>query len=190
MRKARRSESIIMITVSEIKTTAPAAFKTDLQKKVYQTLDELRIPYERVDTDEVITMEDCTAVNEKLNMKMVKTLFLTNRQQTSFYLFITCGDKPFHSKEFSTALGIARVSFAPAEKMETILGTKIGAATVFSALLDTAKDVLIVVDKEILSEEWYGCSDGTTTGYMKVPTKEIIHNFLTSTKHTPAIIEV
>lgn len=49
-------------------------------------------------------MEDCTAVNERLDMKMVKTLFLCNRQQTEFYLFITCADKPFRSKDFSTAL--------------------------------------------------------------------------------------
>lgn len=179
-----------MITVSEIKTTAPAVCKTDLQKAVYQTLGELRIPYERVDTDEVITMEDCIAVNKKLNMKMVKTLFLANRQQTRYYLFITCGDKPFHAKEFSSALGIARVSFAPAEQMETMLGTKIEAATVFSALLDTARDVQIVFDKDVLSEEWYGCSDGTTTGYMKVLTTQITGDFLSYAKHTPAIIEV
>lgn len=67
-----------MIYVSEIKNTAPTVFKTSLQEKVYQTLADLQIPYERVDTDEVITMEDCIAVDEKLNMKMVKTLFLSS----------------------------------------------------------------------------------------------------------------
>lgn len=101
-------------------------------------------------------------------MHMVKTLFLCNRQRTQFYLFITVGDKPFRSKDFSSTLGVARVSFAPLEDMETILGTKIGAATVFSSLLDGENRVQIIFDKEVLSEEWYGCSDGTTTGYMKV----------------------
>lgn len=163
-----------MITVSEIKKTAPAQFKNTLQEKVYEILAKLQIPYERVDTDEVITMEDCIAVNEKLNMKMVKTLFLCNRQQTEFYLFITCGDKPFRSKEFSAALHVARVSFAPANLMESMLGTKIGAATVFSSLLDTAAGVKIVFDKDVLDEEYYGCSDGTTTGYMKVKTEDVI----------------
>ena len=179
-----------MICVSEIQTVAPSQFQTDLQKSVYQVLDVLQIPYERVDTDEVITMEDCVAVNKKLNMNMVKTLFLCNRQQTEFYLFVTVGDKPFRSKDFSNALDVARVSFAPAELMDSMLGTKIGAATVFSALLETARDVQIVFDKAILSEEWYGCSDGTTTGYMKVKTEQIIHQFLPYTKHTLTVIEV
>lgn len=179
-----------MIKVSEIQKTQPQAFKTELQKRVYQSLNQLQIPFERVDTEEVITMEDCTAINEKLNMKMVKTLFLCNRQKTNFYLFITRGDKPFHSKNFSAVLGIARVSFAPPELMETMLGTKIGAATVFGTLLDTENRVKVVFDKAVLSEEFYGCSDGTTTGYMKVKTEDIKCRFLEFTKHIPIIMEV
>ena len=167
-----------MIRVSEIYTAPPAEYQTELQKKVYETLAALQISYERVETDEVITMEDCIAVNERLDMKMVKTLFLCNRQQTEFYLFITCGDKPFRAKEFSQALDIARVSFAPAELMQTMLGTTIGAATVFSALLESAEGVKIVFDRDVLREEYYGCSDGTTTGYMKVRTNDIYHTFL------------
>lgn len=179
-----------MITVSEIKTTAPAQFKNTLQEKAYETLAKLQIPYERVDTDEAITMEDCIAIDEKLDMKMVKTLFLCNRQQTEFYLFITCGDKPFRSKEFSAALHVARVSFAPAELMESMLGTKNGAATVFSSLLDTAAGVRIVIDKDVLAEEYYGCSDGTTTGYMKVKTEDITHKLLKYVGISPDVIEV
>ena len=121
---------------------------------------------------------------------MVKTLFLCNRRQTEFYLFVTCGDKPFRSKDFSAALGVARVSFAPAEQMEAVLGTTIGAATVFSALLDREHRVRIVLDQDVLSEEFYGCSDGTTTGYLKLRTRDICGKFLGFTKHTPAVIEV
>lgn len=179
-----------MFYVSEIQQTAPADFKTPLQQSVYQTLDYLEIPYERVDTDEAITIDDCVEIDKKLDMDMVKTLFLCNRQKTKFYLFITKGDKPFNTKAFSNALGIPRVSFAPADKMAELLKTKIGAATVFSALVDQGNAVQIVFDQDVLAGEWYGCSDGTTTGYMKVGTDQIIHKFLTYTNHTPEIIEV
>lgn len=179
-----------MFYVSEIQTEAPSHFKTKLQELVYETLGKLKIPFERVDTDEAIKMEDCVAINEKLKMHMVKTLFLCNRQRTQFYLFITAGNKPFRSKDFSSALGVTRVSFAPAEDMETMLGTKIGAATVFGSLLDGENRVRIVFDKEVLAEEWYGCSDGTTTGYMKVRTEDVYRKFLPSTGHTAAAVEV
>ena len=179
-----------MFYVSEIYTQAPASFGTPLQEKVYLTLAKLDIPFERVDTDEAITMDDCVLIDERLDMKMVKTLFLCNRHKTAFYLFVTAGDKPFSSKEFSKALGVSRVSFAPADLMPEMLGTKIGAATVFSALLDTARDVQFVFDSDVLKEEWYGCSDGTTTGYMKVSTKRILNDFLPYTGKTPRIIEI
>lgn len=135
-------------------------------------------------------MEDCAQVNERLQMKMVKTLFLCNRQKTSFYLFITCGDKPFRAKDFSHALGISRVSFAPRELMEELLQTKVGAATVFSALVDSAQRVRIVFDRDVLDEEYYGCSDGTTTSYLKLPTDQVLHTLLPATGHEPAVIAV
>ena len=179
-----------MIHVSEPLSTPPETFRTPLQRQVYETLAALAIPFQRVDTDEVITMEDCARVDEVLKMKMVKTLFLCNRQRTEHYLFVTAGDKPFRAKDFSAALGVARVSFAPAEEMETVLGTKIGAATVFSVLLPSAGNVRLVLDRDVLAEPYYGCSDGTTTGYLKLRTEDVLHRFLPAAGRTPELVTV
>lgn len=78
-----------MFYVSEIFTPAPETFQTPLQERTYATLAALGLPYERVETDEAITMEDCVQIDEKLQMKMVKTLFLCARHQSAFYLFVT-----------------------------------------------------------------------------------------------------
>ncbi|MGC4019392.1 MAG: proline--tRNA ligase [Muricomes sp.] len=58
-----------MFYISEIFRTmeAPSQFTTEVQKEVYKTLAQLKIPFERVDTDEAISMEDCVLINEKLN---------------------------------------------------------------------------------------------------------------------------
>ena len=93
-----------MFYISEIQYTAPAEYKTELQEVIYTTLQKLRICFERVDTDEVISIEDCIPINRKLDMKMVKTLFLCNRQKTDFYLFITTADKLFRAKELSAVM--------------------------------------------------------------------------------------
>ncbi len=171
-----------MFYISDIFTEKPFQTTTILQKEVYQTLEKLNIPFERVETEEAITMNDCIFINQVLQMDMVKTLFLCNRQKTDFYLFITKGNKMFRSKDFSKVLGIARVSFASAEQMECMLGTKVGAATVFSALFDKDNNVQIVIDSDVANKKWYGCSDGTTTGYMKLLTKDVFR-FLKYTNH-------
>lgn len=179
-----------MAYVSEIHSHPPKAFTTPLQAKVFERLAMLNIPYERVSTDEVITMEDCAEINAKLHMKMVKTLFLCDRKQSTFFLFITCGDKPFRAKDFSNALGVPRLSFAPANLMEEMLGTAIGAATIFSMLLEEASAVRLIIDKDVINEAWYGCSDGTTTGYLKASTKDIMNVFLPSVGCRPQMIDV
>lgn len=122
-----------MFYVSEIQEKAPKQFQTLLQEEVYKALEKLQIPFQRVATDPAITMEDCSVIEEKLNVKMVKTLFLCNRKQTEFYLFIIKGDKLFRSKEFGAALRISRVSFAPAQQLEEMLGLK-SALLQFSAV--------------------------------------------------------
>ena len=179
-----------MFYISDIQYTAPAEYKTELQEVIYTTLQKLRIRFERVDTDEVISMEDCIPINRKLDMKMVKTLFLCNRQKTDFYLFITTADKPFRAKELSAVINIPHLSFAPVDLFEKMLGTKVGAATIFSVILDKNNHVQVLLDKDVVSEEYYGCSDGTTRGYMKIKTASIVNYFLDFAKHKPTIIAI
>ena len=179
-----------MIAISEIQTTAPTCFRSNLQESVYAMLEELRIPFERVDTDEIITMEDCAEVNKTLQMEMVKTLFLCNRQQTEFYLFVTKGDKPFRATDFSRALQIARVSFAPAALLKSMLQTDIGAATVLSCIADPDCAVTVVLDKAVADAKSDGCSDGVNTGYLKLKTDDVCHKILPYLKHEAVVIEV
>ena len=179
-----------MFYVSEVKTKAPEKFQSELQQKIYETFAGLDIHFERVDNDPAITMEDCVLINERLDMKTVKTLFLCNRQQTNFYLFVTLDGKPFVTKDFSSALGISRVSFASEELLFSMLGTKIGATTVLSSIVDTENKVRIVFDKEVLENEWYGCTDGTTTSYMKLKTSDVLEKYIPFTKHEITVIEV
>ncbi|MBQ5434518.1 MAG: prolyl-tRNA synthetase associated domain-containing protein, partial [Bacteroidales bacterium] len=61
--------------VSEPLTTPPAAFATELQRKVYETFAALGIPFSRVDTDPGITMEDCQHIDAKIGVRIVKTIF-------------------------------------------------------------------------------------------------------------------
>lgn len=87
-------------------------------------------------------------------------------------------------------MNCSRVSFAPEELFLEMLGTKIGAATVFSALKDLDGDIHIVIDHDVASEEFYGCSDGTTTCYLKIKTADIINKFLPYAKHKAHIIHI
>ena len=115
-----------MFYVSDIIAEPPEVFATELEKRVYEAFGEMGIAFERVDTDPGITMEDCQNIDAKIGVRIVKTIFLCNRQQTEFYLYVTTDDKPFVTREFCGALGIPRVSFASAEKLWELTGVEVG----------------------------------------------------------------
>ena len=177
-----------MFYISEPTNEPPAAYRSENQRTVYLALHELAIPYERVDTDAAVEMDACLAIDRVLGVPIVKTLFLCNRQQTQFYLFVTRGDKPFSSHAFSAALGISRVSFAPAEKLEQIMGSKIGGTSVLGALFASARDVQLVFDRDTVSGEWFGCSDSTAYAFLKLRTDDLLKKLLPSAGHSFQII--
>ena len=167
-----------MFKVSEILTTPPSAFSSELQEKVYETFQSKGIPFERVDTDPGITMEDCQHIDAKIGVKIVKTIFLCNRQQTEFYLYVTTDDKPFVTRDFCGALGIPRVSFASADKLWELTGVLVGATTILSAILPQADKVHMVMDKNVAESEWFACTDGTATCFVKIKTQDLLNKYL------------
>ena len=177
-----------MFKVSEIITTAPVVYSSELQQKVYETFAALEIPFGRVDTDPGLTMEDCQHIDAKIGVRIVKTVFLCNRQQTEFYLYVTTDDKPFVTREFCGALGIPRVSFAPADKLWELTGVLVGATTILSAVLPSAAGVHLVMDRSVAEGEWFACTDGTATCFVKFRTADLLQKILPATGHELKLI--
>lgn len=177
-----------MFKVSDPVSTAPPVFATELQQQVYETFARLGIPFERVDTDPGLTMDDCRHIDAKIGVRIVKTLFLCNRQQTDFYLYVTTDDKPFVTRDFCSSLGIARVSFASADKLWELTGVEVGATTILSAVLPQSSGVRLIMDAGVAASEWYACTDGTPTCFVKISTQDLLKTLIPATGHDITII--
>lgn len=164
--------------VSAPLSTPPAAFETPLQQLVYERLAAAGIPFERVDTAPGITMEECAHISARIGVQIVKTIFVCNRQQTEFYLYITSHDKPFVTREFCGALGIPRVSFASAEQLWERTGVRVGATTILSGIWPACSGVHLVMDASIAASEWFACTDGTPTCFVKFRTADLLDKYL------------
>lgn len=164
--------------VSDPLDTAPEHFETPLQRLVYETFAAKGIPFSRVDTDPGITMEDCRHISARIGVPIVKTIFLCNRQQTEFYLYVSSDSRPFVTRDFCSALGISRVSFASAEQLWDLTGAHAGAATILSGVLPAAAGVHLVMDASIARAEWFACTDGTPTCFVKIRTSDLLDQYL------------
>ena len=157
---------------------------------VFAALDSLGIPYIRFEHDATATMEDCAAVGEALHGTICKNLFLCNRQQTAFYLLTMPGDKPFHTKDLSAQIGSSRLSFAPPEKMEELLNTHPGSASVMGLLFDTEHRVQLVMDRDVYDAEYFCCHPCDNHGSLKIKTSDLLTKFLPHVGHEPIVVDL
>ena len=151
--------------------------------RVYDFLDRLGVAYQRVDHAPAETMEDCKAIDDVLGIAMCKNLFLCNRQKTKFYLLLMPADKPFKTKELSAQINAARLSFASGDSMLEYLDIQPGAVSVMGLMNDSECAVTLLIDGELLQEEYLGCHPCVNTSSLKLKTKDVLEVFLPAVKH-------
>ena len=168
-----------------IETGRPADCSGRLEKEcaVYDLLEQLNIPFTRADHPAAFTMEECEAVSQALHTPICKNLFLCNRQKTAFYLLLMPGAKPFHTKELSGQLGVARLSFADAEAMEKYLNITPGAVSVMGLMNDCGNHVRLLIDRDLLTAADFGCHPCVNTSSLRLTTVDLLMKFLPAVHH-------
>jgi len=151
--------------------------------KCYDLLDSLGIEYERVDHSAAETMEVCLEIDKALGAMICKNLFLCNRQQTEFYLLMIPGDKVFKTKELSSQIGSARLSFANADHMQEFLDITPGSVSVLGLMNDTQNRVRLLVDEDILKDEYVGCHPCINTSSLKIKTEDVFGKLIKQMNH-------
>ena len=151
--------------------------------RTYDLLDRLGISYGCVDHEAAETMEDCVEIERVLDAPICKNLFLSNRQGTAFYLLLMPARKPFRTKELSAAIGSARLSFAGYDKMEELLDIHPGAVSVMGLMNDTENEVQLLIDEDVLAEEWLGCHPCVNTSCLRLRTEDVMNVFLPAVHH-------
>ena len=150
---------------------------------VYELLEKLEIPYLRLDHEVTASIEDCHNVDQLLGIHICKNLFLCNTQKTDFYLLMMPGEKKFKTKELSSQIGSARLSFAGPEFMEEFLNITPGSVSVMGLMNDHGGRVRLLIDQDVLKEEYVGCHPCINTSSLKLKTADVFSRFLKAVHH-------
>ena len=152
--------------------------------RTYDLLDRLGIEYQRTDHERADNMEACFEIDRILGVLICKNLFLCNRQKTKFYLLMMPGDKKFKTKELSSQINSARLSFADPEAMLRYLDIEPGAVSIMGLMNDREKEVQLLIDEDVLKDEYIGCHPCVCTSSIKLKTKDVIEKFLPAAGHS------
>lgn len=166
----------------------PATPRDPVEEAAYDLLDRAHIPFVRVDHSVAATIEDCHAVEQYLDTEVCKNLFLCNRQKTKFYLLLLPGDKAFHTKDLSAQIGASRLSFAPAEKMEELLRTTPGSASILSLVFDTDRQVQLLIDRDVLQPAYFACHPCRNTSTLQFATGDLTGKLLPALGVSPTYV--
>ena len=153
------------------------AGRLEKEIRVYDLLDKLGISYQRVDHAAAMTMEACEEIDRTLgdDTAICKNLFLCNRQETNFYLLL------IHS---------ARLSFAKPEYMEKYLDITPGSVSVMGLMNDTEKKVQLLIDKDVLKDQYFGCHPCINTSSLKFLTSDLTDKIIPAMEHEPIIVDL
>ena len=164
--------------------------RPDKEIRVYDLLDSLNIPYDRTDHEAAMTMEDCLEIDRILNVIICKNLFLCNRQKTKFYLLMMPGDKPFKTKDISSQIGSARLSFAGADEMAEFLDITPGSVSIMGLMNDHDNRVQLLIDKPVMESELLGCHPCVNTSSLRLKTKDVLEKFLPAVHHEAIVVDL
>ena len=111
MEEVITSEPVDIHLDHTIYTARPTDKRLPKEERVYDLLERLDVPFERVDHDAVGTIEGCAEIEKLLDIEICKNLFLRNSKGDQYYLLMLPGGKHLVTKDLAKKIGSTRLSF-------------------------------------------------------------------------------
>ena len=125
----------------------------DAYQQVANKLQELGITYDVVDHPPAFSTEQADSYIEGLEGVRTKSMFLTNKKKTQYYLLIMDDKKPLDMDDFKVQVGANRIRMASLDSLAEKMNLPAGTVSPFGLLNNEEKDILVYFDKDIVSED-------------------------------------
>ena len=140
----------------------------EIERKVLETLDALRIPYVRHEHPPVATVEEAEKHWAGLAGTHCKNLFLRNNKGNRHYLVIAPVTRGVDLRRLNATLGEDRLSFASAERLKRWLGVEPGSVSPFGLVNDETRHVQVVCDAALKSSAALGFHPNVNTATLEI----------------------
>ena len=136
------------------------------------------------------TIEACQNI-EGINWStsaMCKNVFLSNRQETQFYLMLLRHDRPFKTALVSKLLGVSRLSFARQELLPDMLLLDPGAVNPLSLIYDRKGRVQLAIDRALCGYEYLLFHPGVNFKSVRMKSDDFFNVFLPACGRSASIL--
>lgn len=161
----------------------------DMFLEVKEKLDELDIPFELVEHEPAVTMELADKFIEGIEGVRTKTMFLTNRKKTEFYLLIMDDSKRLDMLRFKEIVSANQIKMASEKSLYEKMMLPPGTVSPFGLLNNKEKDIKVYIDKEIINEERMSFHPNTNEKTIFIKTSDLL-KYLESIECEANVIEI
>ena len=161
----------------------------DLYKKVEEKLNELNIPFEIVEHEPALTTEQADSFIEGIEGVRTKTMFLTNKKKTEFYLLIMDDKKRLDMDKFKEIVASMQIKMASEKSLFEKMMLPPGIVSPFGLLNNEDKDIKVYIDKEIEGEERMCFHPNTNEKTIFLKTVDLL-KFIESIDYIVNIVEI
>lgn len=159
----------------------------DAYQKVKDKLDELGIEFDVVEHPPALTTEQADSYIEGLKGVRTKSMFLTNKKKTQYYLLIMDDKKPLDMDDFKEQVGANRIRMASLDSLAEKMNLPAGTVSPFGLLNNEEKDIHVYFDQDIVSEEIMTFHPNTNEKTIFIKSKDLFR-FLKSIGFTYEIL--
>ena len=140
----------------------------EIERRVFETLDMLGIPYVRHEHPPVATVEEAEKHWAHLKGTHCKNLFLRNSKGNRHYLVIAPVTRGIDLKRLNAELAEDRLSFASGERLKRWLGVEPGSVSPFGLINDETRHVRVVCDVTLRSSAALGFHPNVNTATLEI----------------------
>lgn len=147
---------------------------TENEKKVYDVLSLLEIPYIRYEHIPVFTIPEIDDLKLEMEGEHCKNLFVRNHNGHEHYLVLVSQEKRADLKDIAKQINSSRLSFASEERLMKYLGLTPGSVTPFGLLNDEEKKVKVLIDEDLKKSDYIIFHPNVNTASISITYADLI----------------
>ena len=156
---------------------------------IEEKLKELSINFNVVEHEPALTTEQADRFIEGLEGVRTKTMFLTNRKKTEFYMLIMDDKKRLDMKKLGEIVSANHIKIVSENTIYEKIMSQPGIVSPFALMNNKEKDIKVYIDKEIIEEEYMTFHPGTNEKTLFIKTVDLL-KFLESIEYDVNVIEI
>ncbi|GAA3019921.1 prolyl-tRNA synthetase associated domain-containing protein [Tetragenococcus solitarius] len=156
---------------------------------VENKLNKFKIPFQVVEHPPALTTEEADSFIEGIEGVRTKSMFLTNKKKTTYYLVIMDDQKRLDMERIKEITGEKRIKMASEDSLMEKMNLPAGVVSVFGLLNNKEKDIQVYFDQEITKESRMSFHPNVNTKTIFLNTNDIF-KFLKSINFKYSIIDI